>query len=246
MNQLYLSNDEYEILTPNGWEDFEGIFCNKSANKSSRTITFSNGEYITATQEHRFFINGLETKVEDLTIGDHLDSVFGPREILQIENCILEDTYEIFNATNHVIIANGIHSHQCDEFAFVPPNVATEFWTSISPTLATGGKAIITSTPNSDEDQFAKIWKEANQRFDEFGNEQAVGRNGFAPYMAIWNQHPDRDEKWAAQMRSQLGEEQFQREHECITGNSIISVKWPNGKIEQISIIELKQLLMSS
>jgi hypothetical protein len=31
-----------------------------------------------------------------------------------------------------------------DEFAFVPPNVATEFWTSISPTLATGGKAIIT------------------------------------------------------------------------------------------------------
>jgi hypothetical protein len=103
----------------------------------------------------------------------------------------------------------------CDEFAFVPPNVATEFWTSISPTLATGGKAIITSTPNSDEDQFAKIWKEANQRFDEFGNEQAVGRNGFAPYMAIWNQHPDRDEEWAAQMRSQLGEEQFQREHEC-------------------------------
>ena len=47
-----------------------------------------------------------------------------------------------------------------DEFAFVPPNVASEFWTSISPTLATGGKAIITSTPNSDEDQFALIWKD--------------------------------------------------------------------------------------
>ena len=29
-----------------------------------------------------------------------------------------------------------------DEFAFVPPNVASEFWTSISPTLATGGKEI--------------------------------------------------------------------------------------------------------
>ena len=34
----------------------------------------------------------------------------------------------------------------CDEFAFVQPNIATEFWTSISPTLATGGRAIITST----------------------------------------------------------------------------------------------------
>jgi hypothetical protein len=50
----------------------------------------------------------------------------------------------------------------CDEFAFVQPNIADEFWTSISPTLATGGRAIITSTPNSDEDTFATIWKEAN------------------------------------------------------------------------------------
>ena len=36
----------------------------------------------------------------------------------------------------------------CDEFAFVnPPNKAKEFWTALSPTLATGGKCIITSTP---------------------------------------------------------------------------------------------------
>jgi len=51
----------------------------------------------------------------------------------------------------------------CDEFAFVRPTIAREFWTSISPTLATGGKAIITSTPNSDEDQFALLWKGANK-----------------------------------------------------------------------------------
>jgi hypothetical protein len=102
-----------------------------------------------------------------------------------------------------------------DEFAFVPPNVASEFWTSISPTLATGGKAIITSTPNSDEDQFALIWKEANMRFDEYGNEQKVGRNGFLPFRAHWSEHPDRDEKWAAEERSRIGEERFRREHEC-------------------------------
>ena len=103
----------------------------------------------------------------------------------------------------------------CDEFAYVPPNIATEFWTSIAPTLATGGKAIITSTPNSDEDQFALIWNEANNRTDEFGNTTLLGKNGYYPYMAIWNQHPDRDEKWAKEMRAQLGDEQFEREHEC-------------------------------
>ena len=103
----------------------------------------------------------------------------------------------------------------CDEFAYVPPNVATEFWTSISPTLATGGKAIITSTPNSDEDQFALIWQEANKRFDEFGNDTELGLNGFFPYMAIWSEHPDRNDEWANEERSRVGVERFEREHEC-------------------------------
>ena len=103
----------------------------------------------------------------------------------------------------------------CDEFAYVEPNIAVEFWTSISPTLATGGKAIITSTPNSDEDQFAQIWNEANKRFDEYGNETELGKNGFYPYMAVWHQHPDRDEVWANEERSRVGVERFEREHEC-------------------------------
>lgn len=103
----------------------------------------------------------------------------------------------------------------CDEFAYVEPNIAVEFWTSISPTLATGGKAIITSTPNSDEDQFAQIWNEANKRFDEYGNETELGKNGFYPCLAIWSEHPDRDEKWANEERSRVGVERFDREHEC-------------------------------
>jgi hypothetical protein len=103
----------------------------------------------------------------------------------------------------------------CDEFAFVPPNIADEFWTSISPTLATGGKAIITSTPNSDEDTFATIWKEANKKFDEFGNEQSTGINGFFPFTCHWNEHPDRDDKWAQLEKGRIGEERFRREYNC-------------------------------
>ena len=102
-----------------------------------------------------------------------------------------------------------------DEFAFVEPNIATEFWTSIRPTLATGGKAILTSTPNSDEDQFALIWKDASYRFDEHGNSTEVGRNGFFPFRAHWSEHPERDEKWAEVERASIGEERFRREHEC-------------------------------
>jgi hypothetical protein len=103
----------------------------------------------------------------------------------------------------------------CDEFAFVRPSIAKEFWTSISPTLATGGKAIITSTPNSDEDQFALLWKGANKCEDEFGNPTELGINGFRAYRSYWNEHPDRDEKWAAEQRAQLGEDRFRREMGC-------------------------------
>lgn len=103
----------------------------------------------------------------------------------------------------------------CDEFAFVRPTIATEFWTSISPTLATGGKCIITSTPNSDEDQFALIWKGANKTLDEYGNETALGVNGFKAYRSKWQEHPERDDVWAAEQRSQLGDERFRREMEC-------------------------------
>jgi hypothetical protein len=102
-----------------------------------------------------------------------------------------------------------------DEFAFVRPTIAKEFWTSISPTLATGGKAIITSTPNSDEDKFAELWKGANKTQDEHGNETVLGINGFRAYRAYWNEHPERDEKWAAEQRAQLGEERFRREMMC-------------------------------
>ena len=102
-----------------------------------------------------------------------------------------------------------------DEFAYVRPTIATEFWTSISPTLSTGGQAIITSTPNSDEDQFALIWKGAIKTEDEYGNETELGVNGFKAYKSIWKDHPERDEKWAEEERGRIGDERFRREHMC-------------------------------
>jgi hypothetical protein len=97
----------------------------------------------------------------------------------------------------------------------VQPNIAEEFWTSISPTLATGGRAIITSTPNSDEDTFATIWKQAENKFDEHGNEQELGANGFHSFIAHWSEHPDRDEEWKVAEVGRIGEEKFRREYGC-------------------------------
>jgi hypothetical protein len=133
-----------------------------------------------------------------------------------------------------------------DEFAFVRPTIGREFWTSISPTLATGGKCIITSTPNSDEDQFATLWKGANKQIDEYGNPTELGVNGFKAFRSYWNEHPDRDDKWALETRSQLGDERFRREMDCITGDSTIHIKYLDGTQAKVSITELEEILRNN
>ena len=104
-----------------------------------------------------------------------------------------------------------------DEFAFVPPNKAKDFWTSIQPVLSTGGACIITSTPKSDEDQFAQIWKGAIDNVDEYGNfrRDNLGRNGFFAVKVPWSAHPERNDEWAAPFRESLGEAKFRQEFEC-------------------------------
>jgi len=106
-----------------------------------------------------------------------------------------------------------------DEFAFVEPRVAQEFWTSISPTLSTGGRCIITSTPNTETDQFSSIWRLANNTVDEYGNERenGLGVNNFKAFTIDWKDVP-RDvplDEFEATMRSQLGDERWLREFGC-------------------------------
>lgn len=126
-----------------------------------------------------------------------------------------------------------------DEFAFVPPLVARELWTSISPTLSTGGKCIITSTPNTDEDQFAELWFDAVNETDAFGNETNIGKNGFKSFLATWGEHPERDEKWANDELMKIGDERFRREHMCFVSDTNLPIMTPNGTKQSMTIADL-------
>ena len=241
--QKYAKNTDYEILTPNGWEDFEGVILNENTFKASKKLCFSDGSFVIATLEHKFYRAGIETNVGDLTVGDELSTIDNVKTITAIEDVVLQDTYDIFNATNHVILTNSLRSHNCDEFSFLAPSIATEFWTSISPTLATGGKAIITSTPNSDEDMFATIWKDANNRFDEYGNETELGSNGFFPFRAYWYEHPDRDEEWKRREIGKIGLEKFTREYACLAGDTLLTLEDHDGVIHEMTVEDLFVML---
>ena len=92
-----------------------------------------------------------------------------------------------------------------DEFAFVPSNIADEFFTSVYPTISSGtqSKILISSTPNG-MNHYYRMWTEAVE-----------GQNGFKYIEANWRQVPGRDQAWADDQRRILGEEKFLQEMEC-------------------------------
>lgn len=245
---MFASNNEYEILTPDGWCNFNGL--TEVVDKSTYTVRLISGEVVSATSGHYFFINDKKIKLQDLSVGDYIDTSNGSQQITNITENVKTTVYDIVEVDNEkhqFIVNNCFITKNCDEFAFVQPNIANEFWTSISPTLATGGRAIITSTPNSDEDQFALIWKESKDTFDEYGNEKedGTGRNSFFGFRSEWWEHPDRDEEWKKTELSRIGEERFRREYGCIAHDSVVTVKWPSGKIEKLTMGDIMRLLSS-
>jgi hypothetical protein len=92
-----------------------------------------------------------------------------------------------------------------DEFAFVPNNVAEEFFTSVYPTITSGetSKLVMISTPNG-MNHFYKYYTEA-----------VSGVNGFAHTIADWRSVPTRTEEWAKKQLAVLGEVKFSQEMEC-------------------------------
>lgn len=92
-----------------------------------------------------------------------------------------------------------------DEFAYVPPNIADDFYASAYPTISSGSdtKVLIFSTPNG-LNMYYKIWTDAEEN-----------RNSFVPISVHWSDLPGRDEKWKKQQISNTSAEQFRVEYEC-------------------------------
>lgn len=99
-----------------------------------------------------------------------------------------------------------------DEFAFVRDSIAEEFWTSVSPTLATGGSCIICSTPNGDTNRFAQLWRGANIPSP---THEGVGINEFAPIEIKWDEPPGRDKAFKEAEIAKIGEIRWKQEYEC-------------------------------
>ena len=92
-----------------------------------------------------------------------------------------------------------------DEFAYVPSNVAEQFFSSVYPTISSGKttKVMIVSTPHG-MNMFYKLWTDAEEK-----------RNTYIPIEVHWSEVPGRDEKWKEETIRNTSEQQFNTEFEC-------------------------------
>ena len=92
-----------------------------------------------------------------------------------------------------------------DEFAYVPSNVAEQFFSSVYPTISSGKttKVMIVSTPHG-MNMFYKLWVDAEE-----------GRNSYIPIEVHWSEVPGRDDKWKKETIANTSEAQFNTEFNC-------------------------------
>jgi hypothetical protein len=91
-----------------------------------------------------------------------------------------------------------------DEFAFVPNNIAEEFFNSVYPVISSGKKTkiIIVSTPNG-MNLFYKLWMDSLNK-----------KNNYTNFEIHWSMVPGRDEKWKEETIRNTSERQFKQEFE--------------------------------
>jgi hypothetical protein len=91
-----------------------------------------------------------------------------------------------------------------DEFAFVPQNMANDFFTSTYPVISSGKttKVIIVSTPYG-LNHFYKMWIDAVE-----------GRSTYKTLEVHWSMVPGRDDAWKEETIRNTSEEQFRQEFE--------------------------------
>ena len=92
-----------------------------------------------------------------------------------------------------------------DEFAYVPSNVAEQFFSSVYPTISSGKKTkvMIVSTPHG-MNMFYKLWTDAENQ-----------RNTYIPIEVHWSEIPGRDEEWKEETIKNTSVSQFNTEFEC-------------------------------
>lgn len=103
-------SDEYEIMTPTGWKNFEGV-C-KTIPYQVYEVLFTDGSSIKCADTHIFISNGKEQFTKDLVCGSTIDGSPTEKIVKEIiQHNEYENMYDLKNVDGSVYYTNDVVSH---------------------------------------------------------------------------------------------------------------------------------------
>jgi len=102
----------------------------------------------------------------------------------------------------------------CDELAHVKKKIQDAMWSSIMPTLSTGGSMVVMSTPNGDHDLFANVWRGAESKINGFVS-VFVPHDEIPDYLVDGTETTRADPRWQKEAMAREGELKFKQEFLC-------------------------------
>lgn len=227
MSIEYKDINEWEVMSPSGWQSFAGI--KRVAKKEYIRITFVSGNSVECSIGHKLkratdqkFVDSKKIKRGTKIVGkDGIIEIVSNKVILK-NDINLYDLIEVDGGQE--FYSNDVVSHNC---AFI--DGVEEIWLSAQYTLSTGGRAIILSTPNGVGNFFHKIWVESEEC-----------KNNFKTIRLPWNLHPERDQSWRNKQTELSGVKGAAQECDCLWGESVVRVRdISSGKEFDISLEKL-------
>ena len=220
--QTILKNTKYEVLTPDGFSDFDGLVINHD-----REVVLVDDTVCTPC--HRFLVDGEWKTAESL---DHIK---------------LEEKQDVYDLMN-VKLGNRYYtddkvSHNCtdlywDEAAFT--NNDQIFWESNYPIVSSGrtSRIIVTSTPNGQKGVFYNLYRGGKE-----------GTNTFkvieVPYTRV---PPYATEEFRIETIKNIGEDSFNQEYACsfASASGALISSSVQSTLRSVEPINIKQIVQST
>ena len=188
--------NDWEIYTDTGWKSFTGII--KKENTNSLKLKFDDGTELICSEEHELLSNSGTFITAKKSRYKKIISDNGYKKVISVKKHKKIDTYDVTDVDGSRYYTNSIVSHNC--------NMLQEFWSSVYPIISSSKKSkiIIASTPKDTSGLLYKLYSGS-----------VKGENNWVNMKVLWNDVPDRDEKWKRDTMAALGDvSAFRREFE--------------------------------
>src|SRR3990167_3488532 len=157
------------------------------------------------------------------------DKFGGDQPMISVDN---KTSFILFNGSEIVASTTSADAGRADSVSLLVIDEAAhiadidEMWSALAPTLSTGGRSIVFSSPYGVGTWFHEEYSAAEK-----------GTNEFHATKLMWDVRPDRDEEWKKQEKRKMSQRKWEQEYCCSflsSGDTVIETQYLTAIFEKL------------